>query len=796
MKKNLYLFLFLFFFLCIIEKTKAQNFLGLINSNYAGVNGVYFNPASIADSRHSFHINFVSLGADVSNNYYRLNKKPDLFGDVGDANQNLSLVKSGGGKVGNLGYDIRLPSFMVRLNQKHSFALGARTRLMVTGNNISSNLFDIGESGLDNVNIQNRPFNGATANINVHAFAELFATYSRVILKKDKHFLKAGLTFKYLGGAAATNFNIKKLDYQINNENTAQGVQPVMNINNIEGRLAYSDRTRFENVESSDLLSKIFSSGNSGIGFDIGAIYEYRPEEGKSRYTYTMDGEQREDARMNKYKYRIGFAITDIGGIRYKGGQTQRYDFNTQNKKITEQQYSQVGTGSDFTNYLNLLSPQASNSFMMTLPTTMNLSFDYNVYKKFYVNGTIIQNLLGSNNTGTRYHSLLAVTPRLELGAIEISTPIAFKNNYTQVALGTMLRMGPMFIGTDNLAGFVNLYKPDGVNFYFGVAFGIFPKRRARDRDKDGISNKMDLCPDQAGVWELKGCPDADGDGIQDKEDECPTEAGSKEMKGCPDKDADGVRDKDDKCPDVPGKPELNGCPDKDNDGITDSEDECPTEAGSKEMNGCPDKDNDGIKDADDECPTEAGSKEMNGCPDKDNDGIKDKDDKCPEQAGSKEMNGCPDKDGDKVADIDDKCPDVAGLPELQGCPPAKNEVVLTKEEIETLKEAFDNLEFETGKSVIKNTSFESLTELSDVLKKRTQYKLEISGHTDNVGIAATNLQLSKDRANAIKNFLIKKGIPANRLIAQGFGQTKPIADNKTDKGRQKNRRVEMKIVK
>ncbi|TAE65633.1 MAG: OmpA family protein, partial [Bacteroidetes bacterium] len=83
-----------------------------------------------------------------------------------------------------------------------------------------------------------------------------------------------------------------------------------------------------------------------------------------------------------------------------------------------------------------------------------------------------------------------------------------------------------------------------------------------------------------------------------------------------------------------------------------------------------------------------------------------------------------------------------------------------------------------------------------DVLKKRTQYKLEISGHTDNVGIAATNLQLSKDRANAIKNFLIKKGIPANRLIAQGFGQTKPIADNKTDKGRQKNRRVEMKIVK
>lgn len=781
----------------LAQNIHSQNFLGLINSNYAGVNGVQFNPASIADSRHSFHINWVGFGADVSNNYYRLNKNID-FGNTGNANENLSLVKaSRPGKVANFGLDIRLPSFMVRLNQTHSFALGLRTRSMITANNISADLFNIGESGMGNVGIQNRPFNGSTANLNVHLFAEFFATYSRVILKKDNHFLKAGLTFKYLGGAAATNFNIRKIDYQINQENTTEGIQPVMNLNKVEGRLAYSDTERFQDItDPSSVINKLFGGGNSGVGFDIGAIYEYRPESNKERYTYTMDGEEREDRKMNKYKYRVGFAITDIGGIRYKSGQTKRYDFNTQNKKITEKEFSNADAGDDFANYLNLLNPQASNSFMMTLPTTMNISFDYNVYKKFYVNGTIIQNLLGSNNTGTRYHSLLAVTPRIELGAVELSAPIALKNNYTQIVLGTMVRLGPLFIGTDNLAGFVNLYKPDGLNFYFGLAFGIFPKRRAKDRDKDGISNKLDLCPDQPGVWALKGCPDTDGDGIQDKEDDCPTEAGAKEMKGCPDKDNDGIRDKDDKCPDVAGKAEFNGCPDKDDDGIKDSDDECPEVAGKKEFNGCPDTDNDGIKDSEDECPQQAGSKEMNGCPDTDNDGIKDKEDDCPTETGSKEMKGCPDKDGDKVADKDDKCPDVAGLPELQGCPAAKNEVVLTKEEIETLKEAFDNLEFETGKAIIKKTSFESLSELAEVLKKRSQYKLQIDGHTDNVGVPTANLQLSKDRANAIKTFLTKKGIAATRLIPKGYGSTKPVADNKTDIGRQKNRRVEMKVIK
>ena len=112
------------------------------------------------------------------------------------------------------------------------------------------------------------------------------------------------------------------------------------------------------------------------------------------------------------------------------------------------------------------------------------------------------------------------------------------------------------------------------------------------DRDKDGIPDKEDACPDVPGLPEFQGCPDTDGDGIPDKDDQCPDVAGPKENNGCPwpDTDGDGVLDKDDACPTVPGPAENNGCPwpDTDGDGVLDKDDACPTVPGLPEYNGCP----------------------------------------------------------------------------------------------------------------------------------------------------------------------------------------------------------------
>ena len=261
---------------------------------------------------------------------------------------------------------------------------------------------------------------------------------------------------------------------------------------------------------------------------------------------------------------------------------------------------------------------------------------------------------------------------------------------------------------------------------------------------------------------------------------------------GKQDRDNDGVADKDDKCPDVAGKPELNGCPDADGDGITDAEDACPDVFGLKEFNGCPDTDGDGIADKDDECPEVAGKPELKGCPDADNDGIADKDDKCPQQAGPKENNGCPwpDTDRDGVLDKDDECPEEAGPASNKGCPEVTQEV-------QTQLNSFaKTILFDVGKSTIRPESATVLNNIVNVLNKYKNSKFSVEGYTDTSGNKDKNQRLSEDRAYSVKAYLIDKGIDQARLTAKGFGPEKPIASNKTKKGRELNRRVEINLVK
>lgn len=119
----------------------------------------------------------------------------------------------------------------------------------------------------------------------------------------------------------------------------------------------------------------------------------------------------------------------------------------------------------------------------------------------------------------------------------------------------------------------------------------------------------------------------------------------------------------------------------------------------------------------------------------------------------------------------------------------------VTDKEKEILKKAYDALLFENGKSVIKKSSFEYLNLVADILLEKPDYKLSLTGYTDDVGSSESNLKLSKDRAESTKKYLVSKGVSADRIAADGFGEDNPIADNKTSEGRAKNRRVEFLIT-
>ena len=261
---------------------------------------------------------------------------------------------------------------------------------------------------------------------------------------------------------------------------------------------------------------------------------------------------------------------------------------------------------------------------------------------------------------------------------------------------------------------------------------------------------------------------------------------------GSKDTDKDGIPDQKDDCPQVAGLKEFNGCPDTDGDGIPDKEDACPQEKGLKEFNGCPDTDGDGIPDKEDACPEVAGLKEFNGCPDTDKDGVADKDDKCPEVAGPVENQGCPwpDTDGDGVLDKDDLCPNEAGPESNKGCPEPN------EDDRKRLNQYAKTILFDTGKASIKFESAEVLNQIINVLKKFPNSRFSIEGHTDSVGKRAKNIELSQNRADAVKIYLIQGGIDAGRLESKGYGPDRPIASNKNKKGRELNRRVEINLIK
>jgi len=204
------------------------------------------------------------------------------------------------------------------------------------------------------------------------------------------------------------------------------------------------------------------------------------------------------------------------------------------------------------------------------------------------------------------------------------------------------------------------------------------------------------------------------------------------------------------------------------------------------------DSDKDGIADKDDACPDVAGLKEFNGCPDTDGDGVPDKDDQCPDVAGLKEFNGCPDTDGDGIQDKDDECPEVAGLKTVanNGCPE------VTQEDQKKLNEFAKAILFDLGKATIKPQSAETLDNIVKVLNDFKNAKFSVEGYTDSTGNKAKNIKLSEERAYSVKAYLVEKGINPARLSAKGFGPENPIADNKTKKGRELNRRVEINLVK
>jgi outer membrane protein OmpA-like peptidoglycan-associated protein len=834
MKLKILLFLAVGLSVFMSSKAFSQSYLGVQNSNYVGVMGLDNQPASFVDGRFVVDINLFSVNMGVWNNAKKFDTrdmpgwwvksfrdetnwmKPDsTFADRYLLDNYKLGSKKKHGAIFNTQID--LLNFAFHITPKIALGFGVKARSVVNLEDFSPELIKLAENGFDYSSLFYKQLNDQNLNASMMAWKEYKINYGQVILDKGEHFLKGGIGIKFLQGIGSGYLHSKNVNYGFNNKDTSFLLQ---------GDFSYGYSQNLEQgLEAKDILTG--SASRLGVGFDLGFVYEWRPKH--QDYKYDMDGKTniwRKD--LNKYKLRAGVSFLDIGGMRYvKGGKSRDFSVNETNPfdMTVFKDADDIETFDKILDSLLTYDPDwtekesTGKTYFHNLPTAMSLQFDYQIWKDFKVDVTALFNLIPKkSDSRVRVANQITITPSYDWSWVSIHFPLSY-NTFSGFKAGVASRLGPITVGITDFRALFAKGKVRGTDIYVGLRVPIL-YGQPKDKDNDKVSDKKDECKDVPGVWKFMGCPDTDGDGIKDAEDECPAEPGIAAFKGCPDTDGDGIPDKNDNCPEEAGLPQFNGCPDKDSDGIMDKNDECPDVPGIPAFNGCPDSDGDGIPDNKDACPTAAGPEINDGCPDTDGDGILDYIDNCPTVAGPAENNGCPwpDTDNDGVLDKDDKCPTLAGPISNQGCPfqdtdndgvldkddecpatpgPASNKGCPEIEEAvkEILKTAFDNLEFETGKDIIKEVSKPSLDELAGVLVKKPEWKLQIAGHTDNVGKAQSNLILSKKRAEAVRNYLSSKGVDAGRFSVLYFGQTMPIADNNTPEGRQKNRRVEMSII-
>ena len=788
---------FLVALLALTTFAKAQYNEVLRASNFGGVTNVNWNPA-IADNRMKFDMNLITLGLGLTNNYVGVSNQAILKANSLTGNFQTNYMKERlNGKSKNIQQYLQVQgplSFMYswgkNRSNKNAIAVTWNINEVTNMSGISEKLARISYYGLGSKADSLTGFNYDNLNnknlaVRAMVWNDYGITYSRVVLEKNAHFLKAGGTLKILQGLASAYMYSNNIDYKFAGYDT-------LNIYNTDfhyGHDANSEKLYKDGSFNASNVLDLMKSKNISAAVDLGVIYEYRPKQ--DQYKYEMDCKEWWRTDKDRYLIQAGLSVVDLGAIKYKSAALGRdFKIDVRDWYVKGEPFKDIAS---FDSILNSkvgvsLNP-AADKFTVWLPTRFNMFVDANIYKGLGVNlSSQISPMMAKNRNQVTLPSNVTLTPRYDHKWVGVYVPLTvdFNGNF---GAGFGLRAGPVFVSSSNVITMVAQKWNYAFNIQAGVKITI-PNGPLKDRDKDGVSNRKDKCKNEKGTCATGGCSDKDNDGVTDKDDKCPDVAGIAEMNGCPDKDKDGVADADDLCPDVAGPKELKGCPDTDGDGILDKDDDCINEKGLAALKGCPDRDGDGVADKVDACPDVKGDAAHAGCPDTDGDGIYDNEDKCITVKGVRENAGCPwpDTDGDGVLDKDDACVTVKGTAANKGCPEIKKEVT------DKIKRAAKGIYFETGKDIIKPASFANLDNAVAILKADNTLNVDIDGHTDNVGDDAKNLDLSNRRAQAVKAYFEKKGIAASRLVATGYGETKPVADNNTTAGKALNRRVELNL--
>lgn len=474
---------------------EAQNWLGSSFGNYSGTNGVYLNPSSIAESKYSYHLNMWGHGANIYSNYLNYNApfgirnwaKSDDDNIYKDPNTGkiqfdqswITEQLNNDPKQISLYREIRMPAFMFPVGPNANMSVNLRQRSSLQAFSVAAPFARVMRHGIDTNGVHfngnnalqtNTRYNTGNFSSNIENFQELSLTYAGKWIQDKNHKLNAGASIKFVRGLGSAYFNSSGGQFEINSNDS-------ITLHGGDYSYAHTDYDNIRQPLEND-YKLLFPSAGSGLGFDFGFTYMYTPNSEKYLREIGCD----ENDKRNNYLIKFAAAINDIGYINYNDAVQYNRTINTNGLKISPNMvsyFNQAGADGFDTLDQSTFEPlgfNKSSSFTSQLPTALNVSLDIRASKRFFVGLNWNQDLKRNRATGMRSTSYLALLPRFEFRGFELSAPMVLGQNYKELNVGLYTKIGPFFIGSENLNGLLNKAsnsRYSGADVYAGVAFGV-----------------------------------------------------------------------------------------------------------------------------------------------------------------------------------------------------------------------------------------------------------------------------------------------------------------------------------
>ena len=419
----------------------SQSYVGQQTDNYSGIHGVIYNPSSIVGSNFKTDINIVSLSGFVGSDYFGINFSDLLNGNSFDVSDDTERFLSDSNNF-FLNVDVLGPSFMFNLNKKSSIGVLTRGRAFFNLNNINGELFETIEDEFESEN--DISFNSKNLNGTLHAWAEIGIAYGRILMDKNHHFVKGGVTLKYLQGAGSLFVSSPGFTGQYTRASETLTTQ---------GELNYGTSQDFdsENLDAGDLTA--------GFGMDLGFTYQWHPKRENDSIPIYKD----------HYKLKVGVSITDIGAVNYENAKRTSYNVNS---TVDTSNYEDLEEFLD-SNYSK--SERIENT-KIQLPTALHVLVDYRIAKKWLVSAQANLSLIKKDKElANSIINTVTIAPRLETKWFSFYTPLSFRQ-YGDFACGGGFRLGPLTLGSGSV--FSNLLSNSSktTDFFLGLKVPIYRK--------------------------------------------------------------------------------------------------------------------------------------------------------------------------------------------------------------------------------------------------------------------------------------------------------------------------------